>query len=223
VNRPEPQNELQRDLLRLVWDLFSATAQWPKFREVDRLFRRTGEDALRVAHSLPAGLMEPPVRHPGEHPPSWFTVTLAGMIACTEPAQLDRSLFLSALRVAAEIDDEWEGFPEEPEAIPVLNAKELVVRLADEYNWNQLPEDPDLLLRRVALLLNREPVGMRGAVGLGEPGWQLSIERSGTIVTSAIWIPTGRFAIAARRMSPSSTRRPVHQAPLLRTSRRPPS
>ncbi len=177
MNRPEPQNELQRDLLRLVWDLFSATAQWPKFREVDRLFRRTGEDALRVAHSLPAGLMEPPVRHPGEHPPSWFTVTLAGMIACTEPAQLDRSLFLSALRVAAEIDDEWEGFPEEPEAIPVLNAKELVVRLADEYNWNQLPEDPDLLLRRVALLLNREPVGMRGAVGLGEPGWQLSIER----------------------------------------------
>ncbi len=167
---------MQRELLKVVWELFAPTATWATFRQVDRKFRRhTDEDVLQIAHELPPGLLEPQIRRPGDRPPGWFNLTLAGVIACTDPTQLDLSLFLGAVRIGAQIEHEWTS--EDPDSLPVLTPNDLVVRLADEIAWNQLPENADLLLKRVGWLLNREPVGLSRAVGLGERNWQLSIER----------------------------------------------
>lgn len=98
-------------------------------------------------------------------------------MACTEPTLLDRSLFVWAVKIAAEIEDESDGTPEDPDALPVLTPNELVARLADQIDWNHLPEDPDVLLKRAGWLLWGEPLGWASAQRLGQRDWQLTISR----------------------------------------------
>ena len=117
MGRPEPQ-ELQRALLKVIYDRFQDDGKWAPFTLIDRRFRRLapGHDAIEVARGLPSGLLQPPLRAWEREPAGPFRLTLAGVIAATERSAKpwEQAVFLAAVRLAAEIELAWDGTDDDP-------------------------------------------------------------------------------------------------------------
>lgn len=182
MGRPEPQDDLQRLLLKLIFERFQVDSKWSAFIPLDREFHRrsSGRDILDVARTLPDGLLRPPIRLSNQPPQEPFQLTLAGVVAATEfgGQPWDQSVFLNAVRLAAEIETTWEGSDEDPDALPVLTANDVVTRVWPKLLLSQLPDIlSDPLIKRVGYLLSNEPMNWRGAHRLGESDWSLTIDR----------------------------------------------
>ncbi len=182
MGRPEPEDDLQRMLLKLVYERFLDGAKWAAFIPLDREFHKksAGQDILHVAQSMPNGLLRPQVRFANQPPSDPFQLTLAGVVAATKSGgpPWDASVFLGAVRLATEIEAGWEGSDGDPDALPALTADGVVDRLWDKLLLNQLPDIlSDPLIKRAGYLLYGEPMGWRSAHRLGESHWVLTIDR----------------------------------------------
>lgn len=169
-------------LLKLVYDRFQDDGKWAPFILIDRRFRRLapGHDTIEVARSLPSGLLQPPLREWEREPAGPFHLTLAGVIAATERTAKpwEQSVFLAAVRLAAEIELDWDGTDEDPSALPVLTADAVVCETADTLRLNQLPDEmKSSLITLVGWMLADEPLLWRGRARIGEYDWSLEIDR----------------------------------------------
>lgn len=105
---PVPQNDAQRTLLHAVWDLLIQTSAWPSTQALDRLLDRSHDiDLYAVADRLPMGLVIP------GHLRSWqpddpVKLTVAGIAACRGSDQ-HLNAFVDCLRLAADLEREWDG------------------------------------------------------------------------------------------------------------------
>lgn len=133
-----------------------------------------------MARSLPSGLLQPPLREWKREPAGPFHLTLAGVIAATERTAKpwEQSVFLAAVRLAAEIELDWDGTDEDPSALPVLTADAVVCETADTLRLNQLPDEmKSSLITLVGWVLADEPLLWRGRARIGEYDWSLEIDR----------------------------------------------
>ncbi|WP_410604858.1 TIR domain-containing protein [Amycolatopsis sp. lyj-90] len=124
---PSPVDDNHRRFLQAIWDLFVAQNRWPTLRQVDRrLDQQFGIDAYDAVISLPSGMLSPDVREPLRADLE-LRLTVAGASACSGSQEVI-SIFLQAIRFAAELEKQWPGRPTEATDEPTLATSELPKR-----------------------------------------------------------------------------------------------
>lgn len=163
---PAPDSDDQAKVLQAVWDLFYAHRRWPTFAAVDTFVdQQLDLDAVYVAQSLPAGLLQPPDLR-NIQPDYEVKLTAAGAAACAGSRE-ELAAFLTAVRLATDI----ERHPRDASKGPVLTSAAL-------HRTGNLPaagrED---IVRRTGALLSVEPWGWTSFSSPSGDQWTFTIGR----------------------------------------------
>lgn len=129
-------SDAQRLALNSTYQPFRVRAEWPQYAYVDKALDRSGFEIETVVQSLPPGLMIPdPARHsffPQPHdffpqPHDELKLTIAGIAACHD-SEPDIDVFMRALRLFVELEEDYEPPPSGGEPLRAGSA-ELVAAL----------------------------------------------------------------------------------------------
>jgi len=168
---PAPESENVQRLLQAVWDLFDLEVGWPTVGQVanhlDRRHDLVFEDVLtEVPSVLLYGV------HPNRMPADQETVglTLAGA-ATAEGSTETLRLVVDAVRLAADIQREWEPPTNERGAEPMFTAADLIQKRMVPVTGRPV------LLARVGALLQSESWGWTGAGHATRDAWSFSLGR----------------------------------------------
>lgn len=169
---PRPTSSNGAHVVQAVWDLFYATNRWPNVgelaRQLDRRHDLLLEDALA---GVPLELMFGIDPRFGLSDQATVGLTLAGVAAATGSHE-ELDAFVATVRLAAEIDQEWDALADRLEAQPTLTSAKVIHAVP-------LPAaGRSELLGRVGALLLTENWGWSGASGeAGAAEWHFTIDR----------------------------------------------